>query len=870
MLNVTIVCRLAIVLWLGSAIPIIQAQPGAISAGAVHTCVVAPDGAKCWGLNTSGQLGDGTTINRSTPVAVTGLPGPVTAVVAGGAHSCAIAAEGKVHCWGRNSSGQLGNGNNIDSATPAEVIALSGVRAISAGDKHTCALTASGHLRCWGSSQYFQLGYSDFKQKYPDQNVPVDVSWYDYSLLQASAISAGGNHTCVIDTGPSFRSAGTCWGQNFWGQLGNGTDKTAGQYINISGFDKKTTFLSSISAGWRHTCSLASSGVAMCWGANEFGALGDGTYLDRKVPVTVAGLSSGAKDISAGGDHTCALLQDGGVVCWGDNRQGALGVGDNEPRATPAPVIGLNGEVTAISTGLDHSCAITKVGQIQCWGSNNYGQLGNGSPADYSNVPVTIQALKVAGLETTITLESLVNPAKFGDTITLVAKVSGAHLGGVVKFSVADEQIYEMCIVQPDSNGQAFCDVPAVFRNDYKHVYIAEYSGDAVNRHASTVVLQEIDGPYATQSIPLPAKYVSVASNTMAPRIADSITLAAQVITQGVPELVTTGIGSPYVIFKDNGKGIPECTDKYWGERREITWLPKTDFVHVATCTVNAISAGPHSYTATFGGGGGANDVAFVTSAPLLINARTTGPAHDYTDMWWVGSQENGWGMSITQHGATQFAVFFVYDNNGQPVWYAMPGGNWNADFTAYTGNLYQPTSSPFSAYDAAQFKVGGATNGPVGTATIAYNGKDKATVAYTINGMSGSKSIQRQLYGPADERPKLQVHDLWWGGIEQNGWGINIAQQERTLFSVWYTYDQNGKTIWYVMPGGNWNGNTYWGPLYRTTSSAWLGTAYDTSLFKVQNAGKMSLTFTDVNQAEMTYTLDGMTQTKKIVRQPY
>lgn len=101
-----------------------------------------------------------------------------------------------------------------------------------------------------------------------------------------------------------------------------------------------------------------------------------------------------------------------------------------------------------------------------------------------------------------------------------------------------------------------------------------------------------------------------------------------------------------------------------------------------------------------------------------------------------------------------------------------------------------------------------------MGTATIAYNGKDKAIVTYTINGISGSKSIQRQLFGPTDEKPRLQVNDLWWGGVEQNGWGINIAQQERTLFSIWYTYDQNGKTIWYVMPGGSWNGNTYFWPV--------------------------------------------------------
>ena len=195
-----------------------------------------------------------------------------------------------------------------------------------------------------------------------------------------------------------------------------------------------------------------------------------------------------------------------------------------------------------------------------------------------------------------------------------------------------------------------------------------------------------------------------------------------------------------------------------------------------------------------------------------------------------------------------------------------IPGGSWNAAQTAFTGNLYLPTSSPFNAYDKAQFRI----NASVGSATVTYTGIGTASLAYTINGVSGVKSIQRQLFATDDGQPRLQVYDLWWAGSQEDGWGMNIAQQGRVLFPVWYTYDASGKAVFFAVPGGTWNGSTFTGDIYSTVASPWLGAPYDPSLFRANLVGSMTLSFVDQSNAVMRYTVNGVTQTKNIVRQPY
>jgi hypothetical protein len=243
------------------------------------------------------------------------------------------------------------------------------------------------------------------------------------------------------------------------------------------------------------------------------------------------------------------------------------------------------------------------------------------------------------------------------------------------------------------------------------------------------------------------------------------------------------------------------------------------------------------------------------------------GNVANYQDLWWVGKQEDGWGMSIAQQGSILFSELFIYDQAGQPMWVVMPGGSWNAANTAFSGPLYVPSGSWFGNYDASRFNVGAS----VGNATLTFASPTSATLSYTINGQSGSKTITRQLFGPQDQTPTASYGGLWWGGASQNGWGIAINQQYRTLFSVWYTYDLNGKAIWYVMPGGTWTAsNVYTGTAYRTTSSQWLGAAYNPASFVATPVGTVTFTFSDASNATMTYTIDGVSGAKPITRQGF
>jgi hypothetical protein len=213
--------------------------------------------------------------------------------------------------------------------------------------------------------------------------------------------------------------------------------------------------------------------------------------------------------------------------------------------------------------------------------------------------------------------------------------------------------------------------------------------------------------------------------------------------------------------------------------------------------------------------------------------------------------------MSVVQHADRLFTAIYAYDAAGAATWYVMPGGAWNAAHTVYSGALYAPRGSPFSAYDASRLVPGA----PRGTATLTFNGLDEVTLAYEIDGVSGTKRISRQLFGSAESAsaPTI-VGDMWWGGAGQNGWGVALLQQYRTLFGVWFTYGADGAPTWFVMPSGFWKDPVTWeGRLYRTTGSPWLGKTYDPALLASIDVGVFSLHF-DGASAIFTYTIEGKT----------
>jgi alpha-tubulin suppressor-like RCC1 family protein len=352
----------------------------AISAGGSHTCgLTSSGGVKCWGHNRWGQLGDGTTTDSNIPVDVSGLTSGVSAISAGGAHTCALTPSG-VRCWGYNGYGELGNGTtNAGSNTPVDVVNLaSGVSAISTGYYHTCALSSGGGLNCWGNNKHGQLGNGTTS----NSNIPVAVSGVSSG---ASVISAEEEHTCALTTSGSAK----CWGWNFYGQLGNGTNTDSNIPVGVSGL---TSGVNAVSAGRYHTCALTTSDVK-CWGPNWWGMLGNPTSWDSNIPVDVIGLTSGVSAISASENYTCVVTSGGSVKCWGWNGKGQLGDGTYTDRNTPVDVIGLTSGIIAISTGgaggEDHACALTTSGGVKCWGYNLYGELGDGTNTN-SNIPMDV------------------------------------------------------------------------------------------------------------------------------------------------------------------------------------------------------------------------------------------------------------------------------------------------------------------------------------------------------------------------------------------------------------------------------------------------------------------------------------------------
>jgi RHS repeat-associated protein/uncharacterized repeat protein (TIGR01451 family) len=352
--------------------------PNAATAGEYHTCAVtAGGGAKCWGKNSSGQLGDGTTTQRNSPVDVSGLTTGVSNIAAGASHTCSLLATGGgVKCWGHNSSGQLGDNSTTQRTTPVDVSGLtSGVTAVVAGDFHTCALTTGGGVKCWGNNSNGQLGNNSTT----NSSIPVNVSGLTSGV---SLVTAGGNHTCAL----LITGGVKCWGRNGQGQLGDNTTTQRLTPVDVSGLTSGVSF---VSAGYRQTCAMTTGGGAKCWGQNTNGQLGDGTTTQRNAPVDVSGLTSGVAGIRTGGFHTCARLTSGAVKCWGLNDNGQLGDGTTTQRTTPVSVSGITSNGTSMAIGYAHSCARVINSGLKCWGSNSNGQLSDGT-VTYSTTPLVI------------------------------------------------------------------------------------------------------------------------------------------------------------------------------------------------------------------------------------------------------------------------------------------------------------------------------------------------------------------------------------------------------------------------------------------------------------------------------------------------
>ncbi|MFF0142396.1 RCC1 domain-containing protein [Streptomyces sp. NPDC005227] len=277
-----------------------------------------------WGINDSGQLGDGSVSGHNAPGQVVDLS-TARDIAAGGSHSLALLDDQSVVAWGRNNHGQLGNGTTADSSVPVRVEGLTKVIAVAAGLHHSLALREDGTVWAWGHNTNGQLGDNTTDHR----STPVPVT----SLTGVSQIAAGANHNLAL-VGPSGNGGVVmAWGYNAAGQLGDATTTTRNTPVKTR--DTWSGEVSRIEAGCNHSMAVTGRGNSLhTWGLNTSGQLGDNTTNHRTTPVPVPGLT-GIQLVAGGREHTIALLDDGTVRSWGNNGSGQLGNGTTTDSATP-------------------------------------------------------------------------------------------------------------------------------------------------------------------------------------------------------------------------------------------------------------------------------------------------------------------------------------------------------------------------------------------------------------------------------------------------------------------------------------------------------------------------------------------------------
>lgn len=377
-----------------------------ISAGYYHTCGIASDDkAYCWGLNDEGQLGNGTTVSINSPVAVDTTDKlanlKIKSIRAAYEHTCALASDNNVYCWGAQTYGRLGNGISTDRSTVPVKVTNTGylnglyVKSLSTstGSYSTCVIASDNNAYCWGANWDGEIGDGTTSQR----NTPWPVLKSGALNNQAvKSISVGGGSTCVIANDNNLY----CWGAGDEGQMGAGTNNHINSSPIKSSFGALT--VKSISVGEYSACAVASDDNAYCWGYNTNGGIGDGTDVDKNVPTPVDtsanmnGLK--IKQVSVGGSHSCAIASDNNAYCWGRNGTGQLGyVNGRENSYVPVPVdrSGVFKGVTInnLTLGKFHTCAVASDDKGYCWGYDDYGQIST-SIWLMSESPVPIRAIR--------------------------------------------------------------------------------------------------------------------------------------------------------------------------------------------------------------------------------------------------------------------------------------------------------------------------------------------------------------------------------------------------------------------------------------------------------------------------------------------
>jgi alpha-tubulin suppressor-like RCC1 family protein len=830
-----------------------------IATGDNHSLALDGDGVVwAWGFNPYGQLGDGTTTNRTSPVRVVGL-GPVARISAGAYHSAAVAFDRTLWMWGLNSDGQLGDGTRIDRSIPARVDLqdVIGVCAGGSGTIHkgfTIAILADHTLAAWGNNDYGQLGDGTTTSR----SVPAPVS----GLRDVVDYDAGTTHVAAVTQDGLVWA----WGSNDAGELGNGTRAGSTSPRQAVGAPAMT----SVSAGQGFTVGLARDGTVVAWGGNGSGELAMDFTQSHAVPIHVD--ISDVASVSAGGGHTLALKKSGEVWAWGANPLGELGDGSTTSRATPGVVSGLP-VIIQVAAGTSHSLALATDGSVWAWGDNRSGQVGNGDVT--RSEP---RASKVSGL-----------PASRAISAGNCHSVALANDGTVWEWGT---EAATLCVGAPRTRPvriAGLANIVAIAAGSY-HT-LAVRSDGTVWAWGYNVNGQLGIGNTFSSSTPVPVATPS-AIRSVAAGSYHSLALAV--------DGTVWGWG-----FNDSGQVGDGTTNLAVSPVRV---LDLTDIVAIAGGTSNVSG---HSLALKADGSvwaWGNNIYGELGDGTLALRTRPVVVVREGG----AGTVSGGdWFLDLTPSIAKSIPFTKV------PPFLAVTSGSISdhitlvADVKFSPGDIgkpiylfaYVPPSQPGLQKDgndacvpATIFPSG--TLGPHGVNNLQPSGGTVTTAAGQILPVANNVPVQGKegisyctgvgitpqeaiAHGrclgtvpgaspcvPAETSAAATSYQgLWWrkDGTE-SGWGLNISHQGEILFATWFTYDVDGSDMWLVMSeGAKTSDGTYGGKLYRATGPPFSASPWNGSQVTRTEVGNATLSFTDADNGTFSYTVNGVTQSKPI-----
>jgi len=835
------------------------------------------------------------------------LPGHALAtrtLEAGLGHNLAVTSSGQVLAWGDNSYGALGNGTNVSSSVPVRSGTLTNVVAVSGGADLSVALRSDGTVWTWGAGP--GLGTSSPEacgpRSAPCSKQPRQV----LGLTNVIAISASGN---VYSRGfvLALRSDGTvrAWGDNRFGQLGNGNTTAQTSPVAVAGLTGGTVV--AIAAGDSHSVALKSDGTVWTWGSNFYGELGalsapvcTGALpygINQPLPTcrttpgqVMLGINiafTGVSAISTKGRHNLVLRTDGSVWAWGSNYYGQLGDGTTTDRATPFAVPGQT-QVTAISAGFVHSLTVKQSGAYLAWGLNLNGRLGVASSSE------TCNQRSSGGFATTLIVDGpwscRRSPSASNSANNVLSVVGGgAHSltvrsGGAI-VAVGSNDYGQLGFGSPTEDiPTPFVVDPAAFRGSPQG---ADPSGVSIGRPSTSGGLNVNT---IEDGLLFEAQAVGTASPSQEVRVNNVLISPFNIvsITTSGDFRQTTNCGTTVVGGASCGVFItfsPTSPGARTGTLTVTTNLPSAP---TASLTLRGTATGT-SYGLTvsmLGAGSGT-----VTSSPAGITCSagtcqapfTSGTAVTLSPTASTGSEFTGWSGGVCTTGTNPcvvtmdaaksvFATFSIVpssyamnvtrNGSGTGTVTSSPAGiNCGSTCTATfnAGTAVTLTASAAGGSSFTGWSGAGCTS--AGSCTVTMNATTNVTATFTSTSAT-----------PAPISGATNYTALWWNQVAEQGWGINFVHQGDVVFGTLFTYDATGAPMWLVMSAGRKvQGTTFTGELYRTTGPAFNAVPFTPiTSANLTQVGMMSVTFTGPDAATLTYNVNAITVTKSIRRQVF